>query len=85
MLAKLQGFDKRTIQEPSIEYSIRGPKESFTETLNTNTSLLRRRIRSSKLKLQSFTVGELTRTGDSLGVNCANDAVVRITESRCLL
>ncbi|GGA03933.1 putative membrane protein YfkQ [Paenibacillus marchantiophytorum] len=62
ILAKLQGFDKRTIQEPSIEYSIRGPKESFSETLNTNTSLLRRKIRSSKLKLKSLTVGEFTKT-----------------------
>ncbi|UKS26966.1 spore germination protein [Paenibacillus sp. HWE-109] len=62
LLAKLQGFDTRAIQEPNIEYSIRGPKESFTESLKTNTSFLRRKIRSSKLKLQSLTVGELTRT-----------------------
>ncbi|NOU62516.1 spore germination protein [Paenibacillus sp. LMG 31461] len=79
LLAKLHGFSTRAIQEPSIEYSIRGPKESFTETLHTNTSLLRRKIRSSKLKLQCLTVGELTQTDVIIAYmeGIAQDSIVK--------
>lgn len=45
LLAGLKGFKSRAVEEPNIEYSIRGPKESFTESLLINTSLLRRKIR----------------------------------------
>lgn len=62
LLAGLKGFKSRAVEEPNIEYSIRGPKESFTESLLINTSLLRRKIRSPKLKLRTLTIGELTRT-----------------------
>ncbi|KAA9032812.1 spore germination protein [Niallia endozanthoxylica] len=62
MLAGLPGFEKRSIEEPATEVTIRGPKEGFTESLRTNTTLLRRRIRSTKLKLESFTIGELSKT-----------------------
>ena len=39
-----------------------GVAESFVETLRTNTSLLRRRIKSPRLKIEVFSLGELTRT-----------------------
>ena len=35
----------RSISEPSLEKSVKGGKDSFVETLRTNTSLVRRRIR----------------------------------------
>ncbi|WP_394238660.1 spore germination protein [Niallia oryzisoli] len=62
MLAELPGFEKRSIEEPATEVTIRGPKDGFTESLRTNTTLLRRRIRSTKLKFESFTIGELSQT-----------------------
>lgn len=41
---------------------MRGPREGFTETLQTNISMLRRRLRSSRLRLEHFTIGRVSRT-----------------------
>jgi hypothetical protein len=62
LLADLKGFEKRSIEAPTTEMTIRGPKDSFTESIRTNTTLVRRRICSTKLKLEAFTVGEYTKT-----------------------
>lgn len=55
-------WEKRAIDEPENEPVIRGPKEGFIESLQTNTSLLRRRIRSPQLKLKSLHLGRYTDT-----------------------
>ncbi|CAM3433067.1 spore germination protein [Paenibacillus lupini] len=61
-IADLKGFEQRGIEEPSNEITIRGPKEGFTENINVNTSLVRRKIQSTKLKMESITVGNLSKT-----------------------
>ncbi|KIL40830.1 membrane protein [Gordoniibacillus kamchatkensis] len=58
----LSKWEKRSIEEPTAEAVIRGPREGFTESIGVNTSLLRRKIRSPKLKMQSMTVGTYTQT-----------------------
>ncbi|AFC31278.1 spore germination protein KA [Paenibacillus mucilaginosus 3016] len=58
----LPKWDKRSIEEPAAESVVRGPREGFTEDLASNTVMLRRKIRSPKLKMNFFTVGEYTRT-----------------------
>jgi hypothetical protein len=55
-------FEKRSIEEPEAETSIRGPREGFTETLGVNTSLLRRIIRDPALKMKNVHVGKYTKT-----------------------
>lgn len=62
VIAELQGFEQRAIDEPTDELTIRGPKEGFTENITVNTSLLRRKIKSTKLKLESITIGNLSQT-----------------------
>lgn len=52
----------RAIEEPNSEKGLRGPKEGFTESLTTNLTLIRRKIRSKDLKFHYITVGERTRT-----------------------
>ncbi len=52
----------RSVSEPETENVIRGPHEGFTESAENNMMLLRRRIRSVKLKKRDFTVGTLTKT-----------------------
>ena len=54
--------DGRSISEPETENVIRGAHEGFTENAGVNAMLLRRRIRSTHLKKEDFTVGELSRT-----------------------
>lgn len=62
LLLDLKGFEKRSIDEPFSEPTVRGPRDGFTENLQVNTSLIRRRIRTSKLKSELYVLGELTQT-----------------------
>ncbi|WP_209123218.1 spore germination protein [Alkalihalobacillus sp. BA299] len=66
---KIKGFsvglakwEKRAIEEPSAESVIRGPREGFIETIGVNIALLRRKIRSPKLKMEQMEVGRVTKT-----------------------
>ncbi|MBC7961050.1 MAG: spore germination protein [Vallitaleaceae bacterium] len=52
----------RNITEPSVEPVIRGPHEGFTETLLTNTALLRRRIKTTDFVMELVKLGNLTKT-----------------------
>lgn len=52
--------EKRSIDEPITEKNVRGPHEGFIENLNSNLSILRRKIRNNDLKFKTVTLGELT-------------------------
>ena len=58
----LAKWKQRSIEEPSAEVVLRGPREGFIETLQTNTSLLRRIVKSPALKMEKMTVGTYTQT-----------------------
>lgn len=58
----LPKWKQRAIDEPQAESVIRGPREGFTESLAVNTALLRRKIRSPNLKMQSVPIGRHTQT-----------------------
>ena len=58
--------EKRGPSEPEVESTTRGPKDAFTETARTNTGLLRRHLRTSRLRLWETSVGRESRTGVSL-------------------
>jgi spore germination protein KA len=62
VIAELKGFEKRAIEEPTGETTIRGPREGFTENISVNTSMIRRKIQSPKLKMESMTVGSLSKS-----------------------
>jgi len=49
---------QRSIDEPTDEPVIKGPKEAFIESLRINTTLIRRRIRNHNLKIKQFDIGE---------------------------
>lgn len=52
----------RSVEQPSLEKTVKGAKDSFVEVLRTNTALLRRKIRLAELKLVKTTVGRKTNT-----------------------
>lgn len=58
----LNKWEKRSIEEPVAESGIRGPREGFTETLRTNTSLIRRIVKSPLLKTEQMKIGGYTQT-----------------------
>ncbi|MGI6421246.1 MAG: spore germination protein [Syntrophomonadaceae bacterium] len=57
-----KGWESRSVQEPSVEQAVRGPREGFTETLRVNTALLRRKILNPNLIIEQMVIGEQTRT-----------------------
>ncbi len=52
----------RAVQEPESERTIRGPRDGFIESLNVNTSLVRRRIRNPNLWIENMVIGDMTKT-----------------------
>jgi spore germination protein KA len=54
--------EKRVIQSPEVEASVRSPRDAFNENLNSNLSLIRYRIKDSSLKTDYLTVGIRTKT-----------------------
>ena len=62
LAADTSGGDRRAVEEPGSQTVIRGPKESFTESIKTNLSLIRRRIKSPRLRVERKTLGRLTQT-----------------------
>lgn len=56
MCLGVQGYATRGVDEPSSEGNIRGSHEGFVETVRTNMSLVRRRIKSPLLQFDLFSV-----------------------------
>ena len=62
IINEARGWEKRSITEPETEPVVRGPRESFVETLRVNTALIRRKIKTPNLKSESLRLGEVTDT-----------------------
>lgn len=52
----------RPVMEPPTSTVLKGPREGFVENLNTNMSLLRRRLATIDLRVERFIVGKYTQT-----------------------
>ncbi|MBD3920864.1 spore germination protein [Paenibacillus sp. PR3] len=62
ILIDTTGGESRSVEEPTSQTVVRGPKEGFTENLRTNTALVRRIIKSPKLRFDYKVIGRETRT-----------------------
>ena len=60
-------YKGREIAESLTEAVVRGPRESFVESIERNAMLIRRRIRTPNLVLERFHLGRLTQTAVVLG------------------
>lgn len=58
--------EKRSIAQPDVENTTKGAKDAFVETIRTNTSLIRRHLRSPELRLYETTVGRRSVTNVSV-------------------
>ena len=58
----IRSFEKRSISEPAEEGVLKGAKDSFIEVMRINTALIRRRIRSEYLVVESLNVGRVSKT-----------------------
>ena len=58
--------EKRNPSAPEVENTVKGSKDAFVETVRSNTSLVRRHLRSPDLRLFETTVGQRTLTNVTL-------------------
>ena len=58
----IQGYDKRSVSEPASEQTIMCAQDSFTETIRTNISLVRRRMKTPSLRFEMMQIGKRSST-----------------------
>lgn len=66
MIISSKNLPGRGVSEAETEVSVRGSKESFTESFRVNTVLIRRRIRDTRLKSRQMTIGVRSKTDVAL-------------------
>ena len=54
--------EKRGISPPQVENTVKGPKDAFVETVRSNTSLIRRHLRTPDLELYETKAGQRSLT-----------------------
>ena len=74
----------RQVSEPTSQTVIRGPKDSFVESISTNQSLIRRRIRNQNLHFEEFIIGNETKTKINLVYvkGIANEEIIEEIRTR---
>lgn len=58
----VQGWNKRTTDEPSNENNVKGARECFVESANDNKALLRKRLKTYHLKQKQINLGTSAKT-----------------------
>lgn len=86
LVITVPGFPRRPISEPSVEKIIKGSKESFTDVLMDNLSMIRRWIKDSQLRVEPFVLGERTKTDIAILYleDVAQPAIVQEVRKRLL-
>ena len=87
IIANTLKVEKRGIQSPEIDTTLRGPKDSFTENFDDNLSLIRYRIKDPELRIDPFTIGKRSRTSvaliyikDIANKKCVNEVKRRLED-----
>ncbi|WP_082798549.1 spore germination protein [Caldibacillus debilis] len=84
LAAGTRGGKTREVSDPNTQVSIRGPRDSFTESVRVNTALIRRRICNPYLWLESMKIGKVTET--NVGImyikGIANEEIVEEVKTR---
>lgn len=80
----LFGAEKRGIQEPPTARVVKGPREGFVEDLATNIGLIRKRLKTTNLKIKDVVIGRQSKTQISLVYleNIVNKPVLQEVERR---
>ncbi|MFO7247554.1 MAG: spore germination protein [Bacillota bacterium] len=58
----IKGWEKRSVEEPSTESAVRGPREGLLENAHVNLGLLRARLRDPDLRVERRVFGQRTQT-----------------------
>ncbi|MFF2533643.1 spore germination protein [Brevibacillus sp. NPDC058079] len=57
-----KSLGQRSVEEPAKEAVIRGPREGFIETIDTNLSLIRKRYHNPNLQIETYWIGTQSNT-----------------------
>ncbi|HHY46259.1 MAG TPA: spore germination protein, partial [Firmicutes bacterium] len=84
LVCDARAWEHRGVEEPTTESTIRGAKEGFVESLRTNTSLLRRRIKDPRLWIEELNIGRISKTNVAIAYisGLANDKIVQEVRNR---
>lgn len=55
-------WERRSVSEPPTSSVLKGPREGFTEDIQINTSLLRRRLKTKSLVISEREIGKYSKT-----------------------
>lgn len=58
----IQGYDKRSIDEPTSDVNVMGGKDGFIEVIRPNISLVRRRLKTPCLRFELHKIGSKSHT-----------------------
>jgi len=74
----------RPIEEATSQTIVKGPKDAFTENIDKNVFLIRRRIKNKNLRVESLTLGSITHTALKLVYlqDTAKDEIVQELRTR---
>ena len=81
---KSKGYPMMSIGESNMEKVMRGSREGFADSLKSNTALIRKRIRSDKLKVKEKIIGDISNTTVAIvyADGIARDSVLKEIENR---
>ncbi|QFT87635.1 Spore germination protein B1 [Bacillus sp. THAF10] len=84
IIAKTKDPSKRDVTEPKTQSVVRGPMEGFTEDIQTNTVLIRKKIKDVNLRMESKEIGRYTKTEVNIMYikGIANEDIVDEVRSR---
>lgn len=82
--ANIKKVEKKSPESAELNYSIWGAKDSFTENLDANLSLIRYRVKDPTLKLETYKIGRRTKTSLLMAYigGIANDEYVKTIRER---
>ncbi|MNO16900.1 Spore germination protein B1 [compost metagenome] len=62
LVISIADWEDRAVMESKAQPAVRGPQNSFTEKLRTNTTLVRRKVKDTRVRLVSLQIGNFTKT-----------------------
>lgn len=54
--------EKRNVESPEVETGIKAPRDAFTESIETNLTLIRQRLKDPALQIETMSIGRRTKT-----------------------
>lgn len=84
IVVNLKKVEHRSISEPTLEYTLRGPRDCFVENLDANLALIRYRNKDAKLRICQYQVGRRTKSNVAVFYieDIANDKTVSLIKKR---